>query len=213
MVRKQESAMLQHTNIWGGAHHHELINHPAYEPFLIWQTLKRRDRSLQQKLSEIDYSGTILLIGSIASLIIPITWGGVIFSWSDWHTLTPLILGLAGLAVFAFFENKTPKRPILLIILFRNPLTTTAYLLHHVVLGIVNYLTYYLTLYFQAVQGYSTLLAGVTTLLQTLTLIPLRWLLVSSPLEQRNTIEQYSSGGPWLLLAAEFLFSLDCTPL
>jgi hypothetical protein len=34
MVRKQEDAMLRHTNIWG-AHHHELINHPAYEPFLI----------------------------------------------------------------------------------------------------------------------------------------------------------------------------------
>jgi hypothetical protein len=166
---------------------------------LIFLKLKRRDRSLQQKLSEIGYGCTILLIGSITSLIIPITWGGEIYSWSDWHTLTPLILGLAGLAglaVFAFFENKAPKRPILLIILFRNLLTTTAYLLHHVVLGIVNYLTYHLTLYFQAVQGYSTLLAGVTTLLQTLTLIPLRWLLVSSPREQRNTIEQYSSGGP-----------------
>jgi hypothetical protein len=31
MVRLQEDAI---QNIWG-AHHHELINHPAYEPFLI----------------------------------------------------------------------------------------------------------------------------------------------------------------------------------
>jgi hypothetical protein len=34
IVRKQEDAMLQHPNIWG-VYHHELINHPAYEPFLI----------------------------------------------------------------------------------------------------------------------------------------------------------------------------------
>jgi hypothetical protein len=34
MVRKQEGAMLWHTYIWS-AHHHELINHPAYEPFRI----------------------------------------------------------------------------------------------------------------------------------------------------------------------------------
>jgi hypothetical protein len=61
-------------------------------------------------------------------------------------------------------------------------------ILHHVALGIVNYLTYYLTLYFQAVQGYSTLLAGVTTLPQPLTLSPRRWLLVLSPREQGNGI-------------------------
>jgi hypothetical protein len=42
---------------------------------LIFLKLKRRDRSLQQKLSEIDYGGTILLIGSTTLLIIPITLG------------------------------------------------------------------------------------------------------------------------------------------
>jgi hypothetical protein len=89
----------------------------------------------------------------------------------DWHTLTPLILGLAGLAILVFFESKVPKNPVLPIILFRNLSTTTAYFIMFV-LGIITYLTYYLTLYFQADQGYSPLLAGVTTLPQTLTLIP-----------------------------------------
>jgi hypothetical protein len=135
---------------------------------LVFLKLKRRDRSLQQKLSEVDYGGKVLLIGSTTSLIIPITWGGVVYPWSDWHTLTPLTLGIG---VFVFYESKVPKTPVLPIILFRNLSTTTAYFITFV-LGIVNYLTYYLTLYFQAVQGYNPLLAGVTTLPQTLTLIP-----------------------------------------
>jgi hypothetical protein len=82
---------------------------------------------LQQKLSETDYGGTVLPIGSTTSLIIPITWSGVIYSWSGWHTLTPLILVLAGLARFVFFECKGFETPVLSIILFRNLYTTAAY--------------------------------------------------------------------------------------
>jgi hypothetical protein len=88
---------------------------------LVFLRLKRLDQSLQQKLSEIDYGGTILLIGSTTSLIIPITWGGAFYSWSDWHTLTLLTLGLVGLAIFVFYESKVPKSPVLPIMLFRDP--------------------------------------------------------------------------------------------
>jgi MFS family permease len=44
--------------------------------------LEQNDKSLRERFSEIDYFGTFLFVGSTTSFLIPITWGGVMFSWS-----------------------------------------------------------------------------------------------------------------------------------
>ncbi|KAF7915086.1 hypothetical protein EAE99_010282 [Botrytis elliptica] len=72
--------------------------------------LERKERTIQEKLSEIDYIGSIIFVGSLTSFLIPLTWGGSI--------------------------------------------------------------VYYAPFYFMSVQGYTSMMAGVAALPETLTIVP-----------------------------------------
>lgn len=63
------------------------------------------DRStIKQKLKRIDWVGTVWFMASTTSILIPLSWGGVVHPWNHWKTLVPLILGFAGLFVLAYWE-------------------------------------------------------------------------------------------------------------
>ena len=40
-----------------------------------------------QQLQRIDWFGSVLFIASTTSVLIPISWGGVIYKWDSWRTL------------------------------------------------------------------------------------------------------------------------------
>jgi hypothetical protein len=62
------------------------------------------DRIPGTKAKKFDWFGTVSFIASTVSIMIPMTWGGVMYSWSSWHTLVPLLLGIAGIVSFSFYE-------------------------------------------------------------------------------------------------------------
>ncbi|KAF7886067.1 hypothetical protein EAF00_010170 [Botryotinia globosa] len=134
--------------------------------------LERRERTIEEKLSEIDYIGSIIFVGSLTSFLIPLTWGGVSYSWTSWHTLVPLLIGATGLIIFCTYEAMFAKKPIIPARLFRNPSTTIAYFctfLHGMILWSI---VYYAPFYFMSVQGYTSMMAGVAALPETLTIVP-----------------------------------------
>lgn len=134
--------------------------------------LHLRERSLTTKLREIDYIGSTLFISSTTGFLIAVSWGGVQYSWSSWHTLVPLILGAAGFGLFCLYETKTPLPTVLPLELFRNVSTSIVYL-GTVIHGIVLWsMVYYLPQYFQSVKEYDAIIAGVAALPQTLTVVP-----------------------------------------
>lgn len=93
------------------------------------------------------------------------------FAWTSWHTLVPLILGLAGLVSFCIYETRATYT-LLPLAMFRNPSTSITYLitfLHGVILWAI---VYYIPLYFMAVLDYTPILAGVAALPQSLTVVP-----------------------------------------
>jgi hypothetical protein len=57
-------------------------------------------------------SGNILIIGSVTSLVIGLTWGGVRYPWSSVHVLLPLSFGLVGLSLFVIYEFYFCKPPV-----------------------------------------------------------------------------------------------------
>ena len=57
-------------------------------------------------------SGNLLIISSSSSCVLALTWGGVRYPWSSVHVLTPLIVGLAGMGFFLFYEARFAKEPI-----------------------------------------------------------------------------------------------------
>ncbi|KAF7947982.1 hypothetical protein EAE96_009051 [Botrytis aclada] len=133
--------------------------------------LERKERTIEEKLSEIDYIGSIIFVGSLTSFLIPLTWGGVNYSWTSWHTLVPLLIGATGLIIFCTFEAMLAKKPIIPTRLFRNPSTTIAYFctfLHGMILWSI---VYYAPFYFMSVQGYTAMMAGVAALPETLTIV------------------------------------------
>ena len=65
-------------------------------------------------ISDLSYihSGNLLVIGSTASFVIALTWGGITHPWSSAQVLVPLTLGIFGFVLFITYEVTLAKNPI-----------------------------------------------------------------------------------------------------
>ena len=124
------------------------------------------------KILAFDWIGAILLTAATTSFLMPVSWGGVMFPWSSWRTLVPLILGICGFLVFILYESFAAKQPLIPLTIFGNRTAAVNYLgtmVHGMVLWC---LLYYLPLYYEAVKGYSPIIAGVAAFPETFTVAP-----------------------------------------
>jgi MFS family permease len=127
---------------------------------------------LASKLLRFDWVGAILLTASTTSFLMPVSWGGVMFAWSSFRTLVPLILGICGLCVFVMYETYVAKTPLIPLHIFCNRTAAVNYigtLVHGMVLWC---LLYYLPLYYEAVKVYSPIIVGVAVFPETFTVAP-----------------------------------------
>ncbi|KIW22734.1 uncharacterized protein PV07_11000 [Cladophialophora immunda] len=130
-------------------------------------------QSIAAKLRRVDWLGTVIFVGSMTSFLIPLTWGGVMYSWSSWRTLVPLLVGAAGLIGFCFYEAYLAPEPLLRLSVFSNRTANIAYVtttLHGMVLWCI---LYYQPLYFEAVKGYTPVVSGVALFPETFTVAPM----------------------------------------
>jgi len=129
--------------------------------------------SLAAKLRRVDWVGSVLFVGSTTSFLIPITWAGVMYPWTSWRVLVPMIVGILGLVSFTVYERYIPAEPLLPRSLFHNRTIILGYfftVLHGMILWT---LLYYQPLYFEAVKGYKPIIAGVALFPATFTVAPL----------------------------------------
>jgi len=91
--------------------------------------------------------------------------GGVVYSWSSWHILVPLLIGVAAIVVFGFFEqSKYCIDPTMPRQLFGNRTSIAALLAMWIVTTLTTWVTYFLSVYFQSVKLASPTGAGVDLL-------------------------------------------------
>lgn len=128
--------------------------------------------SLAEKIRRIDYVGSVIFIASTTSFLIPLTWGGVLYSWDSWRTLVPLIIGIAGIALFVVYEAYIAPNPIIPIELFNNRTAAVSYFSSALSGLLVWCIVYYMPLYFQAVKEYTPVITGVCLFPQTFTVAP-----------------------------------------
>ncbi|TVY16477.1 Efflux pump FUS6 [Lachnellula arida] len=124
------------------------------------------------KVTKFDWVGVFLLTASATSFVVAVSWGNVMFPWSSWRTIVPVILGVAGLAGFVLYEAKVPSDPIIRLAIFKQRTALVSYLgtfLHGVILWC---LLYYMPLYYECVKGYSPTIAGVAAFPETFTVAP-----------------------------------------
>src|SRR6187402_174292 len=104
------------------------------------------------------------------------------YSWTSWHTLFPLLIGVAGVIGFGGYEywlstkafdsegNVLPGNnvePIIRFSIFNNRTMLITYL-ETIIHGIVLWsLLYFLPLYYEAVLGYTPIISGVAILPET----------------------------------------------
>ncbi|ETN37020.1 uncharacterized protein HMPREF1541_08008 [Cyphellophora europaea CBS 101466] len=145
----------------------------SYVMVVLFLRLNIVPESIVAKLRRVDWIGSFLFVASTTSFLIPLTWGGIMYSWSHWRTLIPLIVGAVGLMAFAVYEKYCAVEPMIRLSVFRNRTAILGYFgtfLHGI---IVWTMLYYQPLYYLAVKEYSPVISGVALFPATFTVAPM----------------------------------------
>lgn len=67
--------------------------------------LRRLETRVGKHLAQVDYIGIFVFTGSLAALIIALTWGGSTYAWNSKQVLASLIVGCIGLLGFGLYET------------------------------------------------------------------------------------------------------------
>ncbi|KAI6762507.1 hypothetical protein HG530_008487 [Fusarium avenaceum] len=109
--------------------------------------------TLKHQMARIDWGGSILLIGSVTSLVLALSWGGSEHPWSAWQTIVPLIIGLIALIAFFVYQGSPwLKEPTMPLRLFGNRTSSTFLIISFIHSLLLYWICYFLPVYFQAVK-------------------------------------------------------------
>ncbi|KIW08472.1 uncharacterized protein PV09_01374 [Verruconis gallopava] len=62
-------------------------------------------KTIAQQLKEFDYVGLVLYLAGVVILLIGLSWGGQAYPWSSAHVIATLVVGIATLILFGFYEG------------------------------------------------------------------------------------------------------------
>ncbi|ETS76337.1 hypothetical protein PFICI_11724 [Pestalotiopsis fici W106-1] len=131
---------------------------------------KPRQGDILKNLRDSDWAGLCIFCTAILLILVPLTQGGSLYSWTDRRTIIPLCFGSVSLVAFILYEMFVPANPMIPPELFRN-LSCVATFIACLVHGLVLWcLLYYLPIYYEGVKGYSSIQTGVAVLPETMTI-------------------------------------------
>ncbi|KAF5239151.1 hypothetical protein FAUST_5078 [Fusarium austroamericanum] len=148
----------------------------AYIMIPITMRIKRKEDALvNTKIKKFDWIGTIIFVASLTSFLIPLSWGGIMYDWSNPRTVVPLVFGILSLIAFGvhikFCRRYSRCDPLLRPSLFTSLTALSAYFAT-IIHGIIVWcLIYYVPLYHE-IRGSSPITAGVAVLPFTGTVTP-----------------------------------------
>lgn len=125
---------------------------------------KKRDLGFLDKMKQLDLLGTAILIPAVICLLLALQWGGTEYPWSNSRIIGlfvgfgAMILIFVGIQIWKGDEGTLPPR------LFKNRNVLCAMLFSGFFGSAFFPLIYYLSLYFQAIQGDDAVEAGVKIL-------------------------------------------------
>lgn len=121
--------------------------------------------TVSQGLKRVDWVGNLLLIGSVVSILIALSWADSKYPWGPWHILVPLILGVVALGEFHVFEASSfCSNPTFPPRLFGHRTAVVAYAIIFFTGALPVWRMYFITVYFEGVLLASTARAGVLLL-------------------------------------------------
>ncbi|KAJ3377327.1 hypothetical protein HDU84_008773, partial [Entophlyctis sp. JEL0112] len=127
---------------------------------VVFMRLPLPSGALLDKMYRIDFLGCVLLFCSTACLVAALQLGGTNYPWSSAPVLCLFAGSIVTGAVFGFVEAKVAKEPIIPAAMFLNP-SVSAILVVAFCLGAGFFSgLYYISLFFQVVNGDSATEAG-----------------------------------------------------
>ncbi|KAH8676533.1 MFS drug transporter [Tricladium varicosporioides] len=112
-------------------------------------------------LKAIDWTGSLLVIGSTLMLLLALNLGGATFAWKSATILCLLIFSIFTFLLFSLNEWKLVKYPVIPLRLFRTASSIASFAVCFCHGFVMMGVAYYLPLYFQSVLGAGPLLSGV----------------------------------------------------
>ncbi|KAI8610639.1 major facilitator superfamily domain-containing protein [Chytriomyces sp. MP71] len=120
--------------------------------------------TFMSKFAKIDFLGTFFVFAAIVCLVTPLQLGGSVWAWSSAGTIVTFILCAVFMAIFTFIELRVAQQPIVPAALFINP-AIPAFLVVAFCVGAAFFSSvYYISLFFQVVNGDTATNAGVKTI-------------------------------------------------
>ncbi|KAE8133795.1 major facilitator superfamily domain-containing protein [Aspergillus pseudotamarii] len=127
----------------------------------------------QRNLKRIDYVGNALLMTSIVSILLALTWGGTAYAWSNWRIIICLTLGLVGMIIFHLYEaSPWCAEPMMPPHMFGNRTSFAALILSFIHNMLTFWVVYFIPVYFQSVKLSSSTRAGVQFLPSVILAVP-----------------------------------------
>ena len=134
----------------------------------------KRTTTIWASIKRIDFTGNAILTASIVSILIALSWGGTRYSWSSFHVIVPLVVGLAGTVAFHVFQaSGFVAEPTMPPRLFTKRTTMVAFVLTFIHGMLTFWIIYFLPVYFQGVLGSSTTRSGVQLLPSVILAVPM----------------------------------------
>ncbi|KAK4247551.1 major facilitator superfamily domain-containing protein [Corynascus novoguineensis] len=125
---------------------------------------KDHDMAWADKLRHLDPLGAALLLPCVVSLVLALQWAGSTYSWSNWRIILLWIVG--GLLAIAFaISQKTRPEVATIPSRVAAQRTVVASLWYQTLTGgVMMVVTYWLPVWFQAIQGASPVESGTRTI-------------------------------------------------
>ncbi|KAK1982887.1 major facilitator superfamily transporter [Colletotrichum cereale] len=120
--------------------------------------------SLWSKLRQLDFAGTTVFIPGVVCLLLALQWGGVEYAWNNPRMIALLVLAFVLLASFVGIQILLPKTATVPPRIMRNRTIAFAAWAAFSLGGQMMIFTYFIPIYFQAIQGVSAVESGIRTL-------------------------------------------------
>lgn len=150
------------------------ISGVAFATMVIFLRIGHKtEPSWNKTLARIDYLGNFIFITSLCAVLLGLILGGTTYPWSSWRIILPLTLGFLGWACFHIYEaSRFCTEPSMPPRLFTNRTSMVGFLLAFNSALLLEWVVYFLPLYFQVVLGASPLESGVDILPLNVFLVP-----------------------------------------
>lgn len=127
-------------------------------------TAKVAEQTLMQRIARLDFYGISMFVPGIISLLLALQWGGSTYPWSNSRIIGLFVGAAAMLLIFVGVQLWRGERGTLPPFLFKQRSVLSAMCFGFSFGGGFFPLVYYLSLYFQAIQGVSAVQAGIKIL-------------------------------------------------